>query len=100
MLFLWLHEETTMLRPRDGEVSDMTTDTDLQERVLNQLQWERVIDATGVRVAVRDGFVTLAGQVESQEARVAIEWAAGRVSGVKGVESELVVVAPPARIIA
>jgi osmotically-inducible protein OsmY len=89
-----------MLRRDDGEVGNMTTELTLQDKVLNELRWERlVVDPTAIRVEVRDGYVTLAGVVESQEARSAAEWAAGRVPGVKAVESELMVVSPPERII-
>jgi osmotically-inducible protein OsmY len=77
----------------------MSTDMDLQDQVLNELRWERRVDSGALRVEVRDGYVTLGGQVATEEARSAAEWAAGRVSGIKGVESEIVVVSPPPRII-
>jgi osmotically-inducible protein OsmY len=77
----------------------MSTDMTLQDRVLTELRWERRVDPGALRVAVRDGYVTLAGQVASEEERSAAEWAAGRVTGVKGVESEIVVVAPTPGII-
>jgi osmotically-inducible protein OsmY len=77
----------------------MITDTGLQDQVLNELTWERLVDSTKIRVEVHDGYVRLAGQVDSEEARSAAEWAARRVAGIKGVESELVVVSPPPRII-
>ncbi len=70
----------------------MTTDVALQDQVLNELRWERSVDPSAIRIEVRDGYVKLTGQVESPEARSAAEWAAGRVSGVKGVDSEIVVV--------
>lgn len=77
----------------------MTTDIDLQDQVRDELSRQQLVDPTALRVAVRDGYVTLAGQVDSQEARSAAEWAAGRVVGVKGVDSEIVVVPPPPRVI-
>jgi osmotically-inducible protein OsmY len=89
-----------MLRPQDGEVGHMTAELTLQDQVLNELRWERLlVDPAAIRVEVRDGYVTLAGLVDSQEARAAAEWAAGRVPGVKGVESELMVRPAPERII-
>ena len=77
----------------------MTTDTNLQERVLNELRWERLVDPTALKIEVHDGYVTLAGRVDSEEARSAAVWAASRVAGVKAVESEILVVAPPDRMV-
>ena len=77
----------------------MSTDIGLQDQVLSELRWERLVDANAIRVEVHDGYVRLAGQVESEEARSAAEWAARRVAGIKGVESELVVASPAPRII-
>jgi osmotically-inducible protein OsmY len=77
----------------------MSADMKLQDQVLDALRWEQRVDPGALRVEVRDGYVTLAGQVATEEARSAAEWAAGRVVGVKGVESEIVVVALPPRII-
>lgn len=77
----------------------MNTDTKLQDQVLDELRWAQLVDAGMVRVEVHEGIVSLAGQVPSEEARAAAEWAARRVAGVKGVESEILVVSPPSRII-
>ncbi len=67
-------------------------DLDLRERVVEALRWERDVDAKQLRVEVRDGYVKLMGQVDSPEARAAAEWAAQRVDGVVGVDSEVLVV--------
>jgi osmotically-inducible protein OsmY len=77
----------------------MSTDTKLQEQVLSELRWAGLPDPGAVRVEVHDGYVTLSGQLPSEEARSAAEWAAGRAGGVKGVESEILVISPPSRII-
>jgi osmotically-inducible protein OsmY len=77
----------------------MTTDTDLQDQVLNELRWERLVDPSAIRVEVHEGYVTLAGEVASAEVRAAAEWAAGRVAGIKGVDCEIVVRSPAPRII-
>ena len=77
----------------------MITDVELQDRVVNELGRERLVDVTALRVDVHDGYVTLAGQVDSPESRAAAEWAAGRVEGVKGVASEIVVLVPTPDII-
>ena len=77
----------------------MTTDIELQDRVVNELRRERLVDVSALRIDVHDGYVTLAGQVDSPEVRAAAEWAAGRVPGIKGVESEIVVLIPSPGII-
>jgi len=77
----------------------MSTDSRLQDQVLDELRWARVADPGAVRVEVHDGVVMLAGEVPSEEARSAAEWAARRVAGVKGVESEILVVESASRII-
>jgi osmotically-inducible protein OsmY len=77
----------------------MTTDIGLQDQVLDELRWEHLIDPSTLRVEVHDGYVRLAGQVESEEARSAAEWAVRRVAGIKGVESELMVASAAPRII-
>jgi len=77
----------------------MSNDMRLQDKVLDELRWARLEEPSAVRVEVHDGTVTLAGQVASEEARAAAEWAATRVAGVKSVQCEIVVVSPPPRII-
>jgi osmotically-inducible protein OsmY len=80
-------------------MGDMTQDIDLRDRVLDQLGWERSVDASAINVSVKDGYVTLSGRVASFEERSAAERAAGQVEGVKGVDSEIVVQLPPPKII-
>ena len=41
----------------------MTADRDLQEKVLQALEWEPGVDAAEVGVSVDDGVVTLRGEV-------------------------------------
>jgi hypothetical protein len=98
-LGLWRCDASTRLRPEDGEVKQMDTDTKLQDQVLSELRWAHLDDPSNVRVEVRDGQVILSGEVPSEEARSAAEWAAGRVHGVKGVECEILVIEQPSRII-
>ncbi|HUO78787.1 MAG TPA: BON domain-containing protein [Steroidobacteraceae bacterium] len=78
----------------------MSTDRELQNQVLDELRWEKLVDPAALSVEVREGYVTLAGQVASEEVRSAAEWAARRVAGIRGVECDITVVpAPPPRII-
>ena len=72
----------------------MKTDTELQQDVMNKLQWEPSIEAAEIEVSVRDGVVTLSGYVDSYIKRWAAERFAARVFGVKAVAEELKVRLP------
>ena len=61
----------------------MKTDTELQQDVMNELQWEPTVKAAEIVVAVKDGVVTLSGYVDSYGKKGAAERAAARVSGVR-----------------
>ena len=67
----------------------MKTDTQLQQDVLAELKWEPSIDAAQIGVEVKDGVVTLAGNVDSYAAKWDAERAAQRVSGVKALAVEM-----------
>jgi VCBS repeat-containing protein len=72
----------------------MKTDKQLQQDVLEELQWEPSVDANEIGVAVHDGIVTLSGFVPSYVEKLAAERAVGRVSGVKAVAEEIQVKLP------
>jgi osmotically-inducible protein OsmY len=65
------------------------TDTELQRDVMTQLKWEPTIRAAEIGVAVKDGVVTLSGDVDSFSKKWAAERAVKRVSGVKAVAEEI-----------
>jgi len=67
----------------------MKTDMVLMGEVLDELEWEPSIKATRIGVAVKDGVVTLSGEVDSYHEKVEAERAALRVAGVKGIASEI-----------
>jgi osmotically-inducible protein OsmY len=67
----------------------MKTDTELQQDVMNQLKWEPTIHAAEIGVAVKNGVVTLSGNVDTYAKRLAAEHAAKRVYGVKAVVEEI-----------
>jgi osmotically-inducible protein OsmY len=58
------------------------TDLQLKKDVEDELQWEPKINAARVGVGVRDGTVSLTGEVETFPEKWAAETAAKRVSGV------------------
>ena len=69
----------------------MKTDTQIQQDVMAELKWEPAVHATQVGVEVRDGVVTLAGEVASYAEKWNAERAAQRVHGVKALAVELTV---------
>ena len=72
----------------------MKTDTELQQDVMNELQWEPTIKAAEIGVGVTDGVVTLSGYVDSLYKKWAAERAAVRVFGVKAVAEKIQVRLP------
>jgi len=67
----------------------MKSDMDVRRDVEAELRWEpRVIDATGIGVAVKKGVTTISGHVQSYAEKWAAERAVERVSGVTAVANE------------
>ncbi len=69
----------------------MKTDQQLKSDVVAELVWDPAVDGTRVGVSVRDGVVTLAGEVDTYLQKHAAERAARRVGGVRGIALDLVV---------
>lgn len=67
----------------------MKTDSQLQQDVSAELKWEPSVHAARIGVEVKDGVVTLAGQVDSYSEKWNAERAAQRVAGVKAMTTEL-----------
>lgn len=72
----------------------MKNDRQLQEDILNELDWEPSVDASRIGVEVSGGVATLSGHVSSYTQKWAAERAAQRVAGIKSVAVELDVVLP------
>ena len=72
----------------------MSTDSQLQEAVTEELRWEPSIVAAHVGVTAESGVVTLTGHVANFAQKHAAETAARRVKGVKAVAEELEVRLP------
>jgi osmotically-inducible protein OsmY len=70
------------------------TDSELQQDVIRELQWEPSVEAAHIGVAVKNGVVTLTGYVPSYAQKFAAEKAATRVHGVRAVANELEVRLP------
>lgn len=67
----------------------MKTDSQLRQDVSAELKWEPSVHAARIGVEVKDGVVTLAGQVDSYSEKWNAERAAQRVAGVKAMTTEL-----------
>lgn len=67
------------------------SDTEIAEAAANTLSWDSAVPARNVQVKLRDGWVTLAGNVEWRYQRDAAEFAVRRLYGVKGITNDIVV---------
>jgi osmotically-inducible protein OsmY len=67
----------------------MKTDSQLQQDVMAELKWEPAVHAAQIGVEVKNGVVTLAGEVSSYSEKWNSERAAQRVNGVKALAVEL-----------
>ena len=69
--------------------TETRTDTQIQADVLAELKWEPRVQSTEIGVVVKDGVVTLTGEVDSYRRRWAAEETAHRVRGVKAIANEI-----------
>jgi osmotically-inducible protein OsmY len=67
----------------------MKPDSQLQQDVSAELDWEPSVHAAPIGVEVKAGVVTLAGEVDSYAEKWNAERAAQRVTGVKAMTTEL-----------
>ncbi len=67
------------------------TDADIQQAVIDELDWDPEVEVTDVGVEVDDGVVTLTGTVHTFTQNWAAEHAALRVSGVRAVANNIIV---------
>jgi osmotically-inducible protein OsmY len=67
----------------------MKTDSEIQLDVIEELNWEPILNAAQIGVAVHNGIVTLSGYVNTFAKKFTAENAAWRVKGVKAVAEEI-----------
>lgn len=72
----------------------MKSDRQLQQDVIDELQWDVAVNAAHIGVEARDGVVNLSGRVDSFAEQFAAEEAAKRVAGVRAVAVDLEVKLP------
>ena len=68
------------------------SDDQLYDLVRRKLADDQVVKGAAMEVEVKDGVVTLKGKVEYDEQKIKAEKLARKVSGVKRVDNQLVVV--------
>ena len=81
------------------ETAGRRSDDRIRDDIVDELNWDgSITNEAQIRVTVRDGIVTLAGQVDSFSQRRAVAQAAQRVRGVRHVVDATSVVLrhPPA----
>jgi osmotically-inducible protein OsmY len=63
----------------------MKRDSEIQKDVMDELNWEPLLNAHEIGVAVKDGIVTLSGRVDTYTKKLKAEEAAKRIIGVTAV---------------
>ena len=69
----------------------MKTDAQLQRDVMDEIKWQPCVTATQIGVSAAGGVVTLSGTVATYAEKWAVERAAQRVEGVKGIAEEITI---------
>jgi osmotically-inducible protein OsmY len=67
----------------------MKSDIKIQEDVMEQLKWEPFLKSSEIGVAVKNGIVTLLGQVDSYSKKLAAENAAKKIAGVRAIAEDI-----------
>jgi len=67
----------------------MKNDLQIQKDVIEELRWEPFLNSSEIGVAVKNGVVTLSGQVDSYSKKIIAEKVAKNVSGVKAVAENI-----------
>ncbi len=74
----------------------MKSDIEIQKDVIEQLKWEPFLNAAQIGVAVKNGIVTLSGQVDAYSKKILAEKTVKKVAGVKAIAEDLQVGISPA----
>jgi len=67
----------------------MKTDVQLRQEIQLELSWDPAVKSTDIGVIVKDGVVTLTGDLTSHAEKHAVEHAVRRIRGVKAVAVEM-----------
>jgi VCBS repeat-containing protein len=67
----------------------MKSDVQIQQDVIEELKWEPFLNASDIGVSVKNGIVTLSGQVDAYSKKIAAEKSAKNVNGVKAIAEDI-----------
>ncbi|HEY8658457.1 MAG TPA: BON domain-containing protein [Hanamia sp.] len=67
----------------------MKSDNQIQKDVMEELKWEPFLNAAEIGVSVKNGIVTLSGQVDSYSKKIASEKAAKKIAGVNAIAEDM-----------
>jgi hypothetical protein len=67
----------------------MKSDMEIQKDVIEQLKWEPFLNAAQIGVAVKNGIVTLSGQVDAYSKKILAEKTTKKVAGVKAIAEDI-----------
>ncbi len=67
----------------------MKTDAQIQKDVMEELKWQPFLNSSEIGVAVKNGIVTLSGQVDSYLKKTEAENAVKKVTGVKALAEDI-----------
>lgn len=67
----------------------MKSDVQIQQDVIEELKWEPFLTASDIGVSVKNGIVTLSGQVDSYAKKIAAEKSTKKVTGVKAIAEDI-----------
>ena len=71
--------------------SKLRTDGDIAAAAAHQIDWSTTIPAGAVKITVREGWITLEGQLDWQYQKNAVEDAVRYLAGVKGVNNVITI---------
>lgn len=70
------------------------TDTDIAEAALRALDWNSAVPNDKIKVVVRDGFLTLEGEVDAYYQKASAETSVRSLTGVMGVNNSITIKPP------
>jgi osmotically-inducible protein OsmY len=73
----------------------MTDDEKVQQDILDQIKWSPVLSTSRIGVSVRNGIVTLSGQVDTYQKKLEAAKEVKKVAGVKAIAEDIQVVLSP-----
>ena len=88
-VYCFFEQENTNKYLLNFKIKIMKSDIQIQKDVMEQLKWEPFLNASEIGVAVKNGIVTLSGQVDSYSKKLMAERAAKKVSGVKAIAEDI-----------